>query len=44
MTTPAITFGCNMGVEDYSDIPEFARKAEELGFDRVTTGEHIMDS
>ena len=43
MPAPEITFGCNLGVEDYWDIPEFARRAEELGFDRITTGEHIMD-
>ncbi len=43
MAAPAITFGCNLGVEDYWDVPEFARRAEELGFDRITTGEHIMD-
>ena len=43
MTAPAITFGCNLGVEDYWDVAEFARKAEELGFDRITTGEHVMD-
>ena len=24
-------------------MAEFAKRAEELGFDRVTTGEHIMD-
>ena len=43
MTTPRITFGCNFSVEEYWDVVEFARKAEELGFDRITTGEHIMD-
>ncbi len=43
MTTPHITFGCNFSVEEYWDVAEFARKAEELGFDRITTGEHVMD-
>jgi probable F420-dependent oxidoreductase len=43
MTTPHITFGCNLGVEGYWDVTEFAKRAEELGFDRVTTGEHVMD-
>ena len=43
MTTPRITFGCNFSVEEYWDVVEFAQKAEELGFDRITTGEHIMD-
>ena len=43
MTTPPVTFGCSLGVEGYWDVGEFARRAEELGFDRVTTGEHVMD-
>ena len=43
MTTPQVTFGCNFTVEDYWDVVEFAQKAEELGFDRITTGEHVMD-
>lgn len=43
MTTPQITFGCNLGVDGYWDVAEFARRAEELGFDRVATGEHVMD-
>ena len=43
MTTPQITFGCNLSVESYWNVAEFARRAEELGFDRVTTGEHLMD-
>ena len=43
MTTPQVTFGCNFSVEDYWDVVEFAQKAEELGFDRITTGEHVMD-
>lgn len=38
-----ITFGCSLSVEDYWDVPAFARRAEELGFQRVTMGEHIMD-
>ena len=43
MATPEVTFGCNLNVEGYWDVAEFARRAEELGFDRVTTGEHVMD-
>jgi probable F420-dependent oxidoreductase len=43
MATPRVTFGCNLGVEEYWDVAEFARRAEELGFDRVTIGEHVMD-
>lgn len=38
-----VTFGCNLGVEGYWDVAEFARRAEAMGFDRVTTGEHVMD-
>ena len=43
MAPPEMTFGCNLNVEGYWDVAEFARRAEELGFDRVTTGEHVMD-
>ncbi|MEE3247419.1 MAG: LLM class flavin-dependent oxidoreductase [Chloroflexota bacterium] len=39
----AITFGVSLSVDDYWDIPEFARRAEALGYGRVTMGEHIMD-
>ena len=39
----AITFGVSLSVDDYWDVPEFARKAESLGYGRVTMGEHIMD-
>jgi probable F420-dependent oxidoreductase len=43
MATPRITFGCNLVVEGYWDVAGFARRAEELGFDRVSIGEHVMD-
>ena len=43
MATEQVTFGCNFSVEDYWDVAEFARRAEALGFDRITTGEHLMD-
>ena len=43
MPTPQVTFGCNFTEEQYWDVVEFAQKAEELGFDRITTGEHLMD-
>ena len=43
MATEQVTFGCNFTVEEYWDVAEFARRAEALGFDRITTGEHLMD-
>ena len=43
MAEDTITFGCNLSVDDYWDVAEFARRAEALGFDRVAVGEHIMD-
>ena len=47
MASPDITFGVNfssdIGVDGYWDVPEFARRAEEMGYSRVTMGEHIMD-
>lgn len=43
MSGGSITFGCSLSVEDYWDVPQFARRAEELGFRRVTMGEHVMD-
>ena len=42
-TMDAITFGCNLSVDNYWDVAEFARRAEDLGFDRVAVGEHVMD-
>ena len=39
----AITFGVSLSVDNYWDVPEFARRAEALGYGRVTMGEHIMD-
>ena len=43
MPEETITFGCNLTVDGYWNVGEFARRAEALGFDRVTVGEHIMD-
>ncbi len=43
MADETITFGCNLSIDNYWDIGEFARRAEDLGYDRVTVGEHIMD-
>ena len=43
MSGPDLTFGCSLAVEGYWDVPEFARKAEAMGFDRITMGEHLMD-
>ncbi len=42
MTTPALTFGCSFHV-DMRNLADFARRAEELGYDRVATGEHVQD-
>ena len=43
MADTQLTFGCSFGGEDYFDVAEFARRAEALGFDRITCGEHLMD-
>ncbi len=43
MPSPQLTFGCSLSLEGYWDVAELARRAESLGFDRVTTGEHVMD-
>jgi probable F420-dependent oxidoreductase len=43
MANNKITFGVNLSVDNYWDVPEFARRAEEMGYGRVTMGEHIMD-
>ena len=43
MPSPHLTFGCNLNLDGYWDVAELARRAEELGFDRVTMGEHVMD-
>ena len=43
MAEAGLTFGCSFGGEGYFDVAEFARRAEALGFDRITTGEHLMD-
>ena len=43
MATTQMTFGCNLSADGYYDVAEFARRAEALGYDRVTTGEHVMD-
>jgi probable F420-dependent oxidoreductase len=42
MPTPTLTFGCSAHIEA-RDLPEFARRAEELGYDRIATGEHLQD-
>ena len=38
MSGSRITFGCSLSVEDYWDVPAFARRAEELGFRRDDHG------
>ena len=43
MAGSKITFGVNLSVDNYWNVPEFARRAEDLGYGRVTMGEHIMD-
>ena len=43
MAEAGLTFGCSFGGDGYFDVAEFARRAEALGFDRITTGEHLMD-
>ena len=43
MPPPQLTFGCNLSLDGYWDVAELAQRAESLGFDRVTTGEHVMD-
>jgi probable F420-dependent oxidoreductase len=43
MATPKVIFGVNLSVDDYGDAGEFGKQAELLGYDRVSTGEHIMD-
>jgi probable F420-dependent oxidoreductase len=43
MPAPKLTFGCSLSVDDYGEVPEFARKAESLGYDRITMGEHLID-
>jgi probable F420-dependent oxidoreductase len=43
MPAPKLTFGCSLSLDDYGEVPEFARKAESLGYDRITMGEHLID-
>ena len=43
MTVQQLTFGCTLTGEGSWNVAEFAQHAETLGFDRVTTGEHVMD-
>ena len=43
MAGSKITFGVDLLLDDYWNIPEFARRAEDLGYGRVSMGEHIMD-
>jgi len=43
MPAPEVTFGCSLALDGYWDVAGLARRAEELGFDRVTMGEHVMD-
>ena len=43
MNSGKISFGVNLSVDDYGDCAKFASVAEDLGFDRVCTGEDVMD-
>jgi probable F420-dependent oxidoreductase len=43
MTTPAVTFGCSANNIEPSHVAEFARRAEDLGYDRLVAGEHVQD-
>ena len=43
MPTPRVIFGCSLGSEENWDVAEMARRAETMGFGRVTIGEHLMD-
>ena len=43
MTESKVTFGCSLGLDGYWDVAELAQRAEALGFDRITIGEHVMD-
>jgi probable F420-dependent oxidoreductase len=40
--SPTLTFGCSVNV-GAPHVADFARRAEELGYDRVVTGEHVQD-
>jgi len=42
MPTPPLTFGCSANI-DARGLAEFARRVEELGYDRVVIGEHVQD-
>ena len=43
MATSQLTFGCALGEGPYWDMAGLAQRAEALGYDRVSVGEHIMD-
>ena len=43
MADKTITFGLNLSVDNFWDLPDFARRTEDLGYDRVAIGEHVMD-
>src|SRR3990172_8977741 len=42
VSTPQLTFGV-AAAGDARHLSEFAQRAEALGFERVTMGEHVMD-
>ena len=43
MPTPTLTFGCSANNIEAQHLAEFARRVEELGYDRIVTGEHVQN-
>jgi len=43
MATPELTFGCTAGNVEAPHLAEFARRVEELGYERIVAGEHVQN-
>ena len=44
LAASSLSFGTYISVEpDFTGVPEFAREAEDLGYQRLSLGEHLMD-
>lgn len=43
MSTPTLSFACSAAHIEAQHLADFARRTEELGYDRLVTGEHIQD-
>ena len=44
LAASSLSFGTYISVEpDFIGVPEFAREAEDLGYQRLSLGEHLMD-